>query len=381
MRFLQISFILLLFVGLSACVTPEPGGEPPPPSEKEPPSLAGSWQTSSSDNLFNREDLGTLQYLRFTETTEHSGHLEVLGVHTESNVLACDQLVYASVADDVVSLFSNVLGSRLLVFEKNEADSLTLTNEKGASQTFTKVASVPTSAICEQKSFEASFEAIPVNLTSFTSLLSDGTNLRVSSEDGNVYAINPDNGQLGVGIPLGGDFNLGGTFDDTVTMQGSSDFWAHCGCGGSQEIVRFKAGDTAATDIIDTATDLAKAINIKQAAYDGTHLWIAGRSSEEGRNLVLKVDAEAEPDVLVSSFAFGHSVQGLTFHEGQLWALVDVLGPKLVQIDASNAKAVRTIAIPELSQGGYQGLTSLNGSLFLLAEVSDSVVAVYRLTP
>jgi hypothetical protein len=212
--------------------------------------LAGSWETSSGNDLFNREDLGTLQYLRFTETTDHSGRLEVFGLHTESNVLACDQLVYASVADDVVSLFSNVLGSRLLSYEKNGDDSLTLTNDKSASQTFTKVAGVPTPAICEQKSFEASFEAIPVNLTSFTSLLSDGTNLRVSSEDGNVYPIDPSNGQLGVGIPLGGDFNLGGTFDDTVTMQGSSDFWAHCGCGGSQEIVRFKAGDTAATDII-----------------------------------------------------------------------------------------------------------------------------------
>jgi hypothetical protein len=99
MRFLQISFILLLFIGLSACATPEPEGELAPPSEEQPPpSLAGNWQASSDDELFNREDLGTLQYLRFTETTDHSGRLEVYRVHTESNMLACDQLVYTSVA-------------------------------------------------------------------------------------------------------------------------------------------------------------------------------------------------------------------------------------------------------------------------------------------
>lgn len=382
MRFLQISLLMLLFISACATPTPEPDEEPTPLPEDEFPSLAGSWQASSNISVF--EVLGNLQYLRFTETTALSGRLEVFGVDAETNVLVCDQLVYASVADDVVSLFSEFLGSRLLVFEKSGEDSLTLTNEKGANQTFTKVESVPTSAICEVGNFQANFENIPVDLTDFTNLLSDGTNLRVSSEDGNVYPINPDNGQLGTGIPLGGDFNLGGTFNDTLTMQGSSDFWAHCGCGGSQEIVRFQAGATAATDVIDTETDLANEINIKGAAFDGTHVWLAGRS--EGSHLVLKVDAEAEPDVLISSFTFGQSIEALTFHEGQMWVLLDVFGlPKLVQLettpDSTTFKAVRTITLPELSQGRYQGLTSLGDSLFLLAQVSSSVAAVYRFTP
>jgi hypothetical protein len=378
MRFIQVCLVSVLLLVLVACTSES--GVPQPTPTPPPPSLAGSWQASSPGNLFNNEELGTLQFLRFTESSDSSGRLEVFGVHPASNVLACDRLVYAAVADDVVSLFSKVLESRLLGYQKN-GDSLTLTNEQGVSQTLTKVADVPTSAVCEGKSFEASFENIAVRLTSFTSLLSDGTNLRVSSEDGNVYPINPSTGALGTGVVLGGDFNLGGTFNDTVTMQGATDFWAHCGCGGSQEIVRFKAGDAALTDIIDTGTDLGKEIGVRQAAFDGAHLWIAGFSFDTGRNLVLEVDAEAEPDVLVSEFAFDHFMQGLTFHEGKVWALVNVLGPKLVQIDPTTAKAVRTIALPELAQGQYQGLTSLGGSLYLLTDLNNSAAAVFRLTP
>jgi hypothetical protein len=381
MRPLHVCLASLLLLALAACAaapgTPQPQ---PNPTPEPPPSLAGSWQASTPGNLFDNEGLGTLRFLKFTETSDSSGRLEVFGVHPESNVLACDALVYAAVADDVVSLFSKVLNSRLLAYRK-EGDTLTLTNEQGVTQTLSKVADVPASALCERKSFAATFETIPVRLTSFTSLLSDGTNLRVSSEDGNVYPIDPNTGALGTGVLLGGDFNLGGTFNDTVTMQGATDFWAHCGCGGSQEIVRFKPGDTTATDIIDTGTDLGKEIGVRQAAFDGSHLWIAGFSFDDGRNLVLRVNAEVEPDVLVSQFAFDHSMQGLTFHDGNLWALVDVLGPKLVQIDTTQAKAVRTLSIPELSQGRYQGLTSLGGSLYLLAEVSNSTAAVFRLTP
>jgi hypothetical protein len=58
-----------------------------------------------------------------------------------------------------------------------------------------------------------------------------------------------------------------------------------------------------------------------------------------------------------------------------------VLGPKLVQIDTAQAKAVRTVSIPELTQGRYQGLTSLGGKLYLLAEISNSAASVFQLTP
>jgi hypothetical protein len=381
MRFLQVWLSSLFLLTLIACTTPDSGGTPQPqPTPTPPPSLAGSWQASTPGNLFDNEGLGTLQFLKFTETSDSSGRLEVFGVHSASNVLACDQLVYAAVADDVVSLFSKVLDSRLLTYKK-EGDTLTLTNEQGVSQTLTKVADVPASVLCERESFEAKFENIAVRLTSFTSLLSDGTNLRVSSEDGNVYPINPTTGELGAGVPLGGNFGLGGRMDETVTMQGATDFWAHCGCGGSEEIVRFKAGDAAPIDIVDTGVDLGKEISVRQAAFDGTHLWIAGFSFDDGRNVVLKVNAEAEPDVLVSQFAFDHSMQGLTFHDGNLWALVNVLGPKLVQIDTAQAKAVRTVSIPELTQGRYQGLTSLGGKLYLLAEISNSAASVFQITP
>ncbi|MCA9839639.1 MAG: hypothetical protein KC422_22205 [Trueperaceae bacterium] len=377
MHFYKLGFIFICIIFLGACTSATPGPTPAP----QLPSLAGAWQSTSDANIFRDVGLGNLQFLRFTESSDSSGSLEVFGIRPETNVLACGQLVFATVAEDTLSLYSDVFSSRLLQFETTDT-SLTLKDESGLTQTFTKVTEVSSSAICEKASFEASFETIPVNLTSFTGLVSDGTNLRVASEDGNVYPINPSNGQLGVGTVLvGGNFGIGGSPRHIVAMQGTTDYWGHCGCGGSQEIVRYKAGAATAVDIIDTATDLPKEIGVREAVYDGTHLWIAGYSYDEGKYLILKVDSDAEPDVLLSDFAFDDGLIGFTILGGQLWGLVNVLGYKLIQIDPALGKATRTIDIPALEQGNFRGLEAFGGSLYLLAEVTQNTAALYKVTP
>ena len=374
MNFLKSGTLSIIVLFLVACATPTA------PSTKVP-SLAGAWQSTTETNIFNDVSLGNLQFLRFTESTDSSGSLEVFGIQSETDILACGQMVFATVADDTLSLYSEIFESRLLQFEKTDT-SLTLKDESGLTQTFTKVNEVSSSAICESISFEASFEDIAVSLTNFTGLVSDGTNLRVASEDGNVYPINPSNGELGAGTTLvGGNYGIGGSPEHIVAMQGATDYWGHCGCGGSQEIVRFKAGAPTAEDVIDSATDLPEEISVREAIYDGTHLWIAGSSREDRRNLILRVDSDAEPDVLLSDFTFDQHLIGFTLLDGQMWALVNVLGYKLIQIDPASGKATRTINLPALAEGDFEGLEAHDGSLFLLVEVNQSTAALYRVTP
>lgn len=362
---------------LVACTTTSPTSTPSP----QLPSLAGAWQSTTETNIFSNVGLGNLQFLRFTESTDSSGTLEVFGIRPETDVLACGQLVFATVAEDTLSLYSDIFESRLLQFEKSDS-SLTLKDESGLTQTFTKAPEVSSSAICESISFEASFETMAVNLTSFTGLVSDGTNLRVASDDGNVYPINPNTGELGVGTTLvGGNLGIGGSPRHIIAMQGTSDYWGHCGCGGSEDIVRFKAGAATAVDIIATDTDLSKDVSVREAIYDGTHLWISGYSFDEGKNLILKVDSDAEPDILLSEFAFDDQLIGFTFLGGQMWALINVLGYKLIQIDPALGKATRTINLPALEQGNFKGLEAHDGSLYLLAEVTQSTASLYKVTP
>ena len=72
---------------------------------------------------------------------------------------------------------------------------------------------------------------------------------------------------------------------------------------------------------------------------------------------------------------------GFTLLGGQMWALVNVLGYKLIQIDPALGKATRTINLPTLEQGNFKGLEAHKGSLFLLAEVNQSTAALYKVTP
>lgn len=377
MRIMKLGFIIIILIFLSACSTTSSTPDPTP----KLPSLAGNWQASTNNNIFKNPSLGDLKFLKFTESSDSSGNLEVFGLDPDTNVLACDQMVYATVAKDTVSTFSTSFSSRLLQFEIT-TDSLTLTAADGSNQRFTKATEIPNSAVCEKTSFAASFETIPVQLTSFGGLVSDGTNLRVASDDGNVYPINANTGQLGVGsVLVGGNYGIGGSPRHIIAMQGTSDYWGHCGCGGSQEIVRYQAGAATALDIIDTRTDIAKEISVREALYDGSHLWISGYSFDEGRYLVLKVDSDAEPDILLSSFEFNKSLIGFTLHNGQMWGLVNALGYKLIQIDPALGKAIRTIELPSLEQGNFKGLESHAGSLYLLAEITQNTAAIYKVTP
>ena len=146
-----------------------------------------------------------------------------------------------------------------------------------------------------------------------------------------------------------------------------------------KDMQRIQVGG-ASVDQIDTDTDLGQQIVAFAGVYDGTQLWLAGFSRDLGVTLVLQVNSDAESDVLVGSFQFDRWIQALTFFSGQYWALVSGLGPTLVQLDMVSGKAVRTISLPDVG-GFYQGVTALNGKLYLLVDESGAKFSVYSIVP
>lgn len=328
------------------------------------PSLEGIWSVSSGSEVLSAIGNSSLKFLQLNA----NGTGIAYAVQTDTNVLTCAPVVYSVENNSVVSFATslNQSSTELYVFEKTDT-SLKLSNVDGVNQNFAKAASVPADNQCETANVTRKLESLAIRPAGFAGLLSDGTNLRVADNNSIVQIINPTNGAIVTTENI-----TGSSYRQVVTMQGATDYWAHCGCGGSPEIARFKVG-VAPSDIIQTGTDLGNEISVRGAAFDGTNLWLGGYSSANSVYRILKVNSAAEPDVLLSSFDFKVGLNALTFHAGQLWGLQN---NNLVLINPATAKAQRTVHLPDLNQGSYQGIASLGGNLFVMINNNNSSITI-----
>lgn len=358
---------------LTACGAPADGPSTPTPSR---PDLSGAWRAAGEGTIF--PSAGSLRYLRLDGPPGSGGTGGVFGVQEGIDVLTCAELVFAVLDDDVVSISSSRLlgGSQLFVFERRGADTLRLTNSEGVTETFTREGAVPAEAACESVGFSQELEGLELALSSWSELESDGSLLRVLGEDDRVYPVSPSSGTIGLPQDLASQYRV------FVAMQGSTDYWAHCACGGSQEAFRMRVGGVV-VDEVHTDTDLGVEIGVRAGAFDGSSLWLFGTTRAAPRvGTLLQVDAAAEPDVLLGSFEFDAFLRGLTFHDGSLWGLVNALGTKLIRIDPALGRATRTVALPDLAGGDYQGVASHGGAIYLLWRRSGGdTFSLFRVDP
>ena len=369
-----------LAIALVACPTtstPTPPAPPPPPAL---PSLEGVWAAQSGSGIFDAlTDTTPLKFLQLTT----SGSGKAFAVNTSSNVLACAPLLFAVNNANVVSISSSVLfgfnnaggaSTKLLTFALTNT-GLSLTDENGNTQTFTKTASVPNSNQCSGANITARLDGLPVVPDSFTNLVSDGTNLRLADDTRIVRILNPATGAQVSTESL----SLAGQYTQIMTMQGA-DYWAHCGCGGSQDVHRVKPSVSTPVKVIDTDTTLGARIGVRAGAWDGTNLWLGGYGVDSKQH-ILRVNSEAATATLISQFEFGSSLQALTFQDGALWALVYELGPKLTLIDTATGKATRTLDLPAVTNSSYQGLASLNGRLYVMLRNYANTTTILNVLP
>jgi hypothetical protein len=303
----------------------------------------------------------------------------VFAVEPTTNVLTCASLLYAVLNAKMISISSDVVGvglesADLFTLERLSDTSIRLSNTKGASQSFAKVGTVPASSHCESANVTGRLANLAIEPASFANLVNDGTNLRVADQDRKVQIINPATGAIV------GNEDISSGYDEVIAMQGATDYWAHCGCGGSETVARFKAG-VAPTDTINTQTDLGNAIGVRAGAFDGIHLWLGGYSYTDRIFRVLRINSAAEPDVLLSSFDFKSALQAMTFNGSDLWGLVGYQNAVLVRIDPATAKATRTVKLPEVSDGYYNGLTALGGKLYVMLGLYNGKITILAVQP
>lgn len=333
--------------------------------------LDGAWQATAGDQVFGFGADYPLAYVRFDGTGSGTGTL--YGAEPDSHVLACGDTVFAATTDDTVILYNgDFLGTVVLRYRLPDDDTLVLTSDAGVSQTLTRVDAVPSSAACGRASVAQSLTALPLALAYQSNLLVSGGTLQVAGDDRKVYPVSAASGALGAPIDLVSQWS------HAIALQ-SGDYWGHCWCGSASSVQRIQPGGTS-VDTIDTGTDLGVQLQVYTGAWDGSRLWLAGWG-DDSRYHLLKVDANAEPDVLDSDFTFGAGgLRGLTYHDGALWGVVYALGYKLVRIDPATGLATRTVALPaEPSGAGYAGVAWLGSDTWLLAD-TGSTFALYRIT-
>lgn len=334
------------------------------------PSASGVWQLQSSQIDFSYWVRGDLQYLDLSDT----GTAYAYGGIAAANLKSCPKIPYH--ADQSSLSLKTGPSSEATYLLSISGDTLTLKNTNGQQATFKKVSEVPAEVKCQTIDFASGPVEVHLGVKSGSNITSDGANLWLADEGGNVYQVNPATGQLGTGQLL---TNNG--YSAIQTMQGG-DFWATKFAGRISTIKRMRLGGSE-QDSIDTRVDLSHELATFGAAY-GTRLWLAGQNLSTDQSELLEVDSDAEPDTLVKVHPLDFFVDKLAIHQGKLWGLITLLGwneNQIVELDTTNNKIARSYVLPALDEGdNYRGLTSLGGKLYLLAEYGNSW-AIYSVTP
>lgn len=292
----------------------------------------------------------------------------------ESGVLTCDEILHAR-SGDVVMLESGRSTfwppTRLLLASRSDANTLLLREAGGATATFSRIAAVAED--CLRLTVERRFDGLPVVPHHFSGLAYDGTSLWYEADEGSgsgrAYPVNPATGVLGTPVDLA-RFTQ---FSHVHAMQ-SGDFWTHCGCGVGQEAQRQTAAGTT-VDTIDTR-DLGDEIGIYAIAYDPVArvLYLHGSSYSRGKGRLLRVDSDAEPDVLLGAADLPVSLAGMTWDGTQLWGLIGgSLG--VVRIDPATNRAVATYEVPDASVE-WQGIAAVGSRLYLIGRKDGAGVLV-----
>ena len=332
------------------------------------PSASGVWQLQSSQIDFSYWVRGDLQYLDLSDT----GTAYAYGGIAAANLKSCPKIPYH--ADQSSLSLKTGPSSEATYLLSISGDTLTLKNTNGQQATFKKVSEVPAEVKCQTIDFASGPVEVHLGVKSGSNITSDGANLWLADEGGNVYQVNPATGQLGTGQLL---TNNG--YSAIQTMQGG-DFWATKFAGRISTIKLMQIGDHEQNSI-DTNADLSHELTIFGAAY-GANLWLAGQNTSTNQSELLKVDASTKQ--VVATHPLDFFVDKLTIHQGKLWGLAPLLGwdeTQIVELDTTNNKIARSYVLPALDEGdNYRGLTSLGGKLYLLAEYGNSW-AIYSVTP
>lgn len=368
--------LAMALVGMElACGGAGPVGPVGPPGPGAPGNdqIAGEWHYLSGP-MVTGAAIDRINYLELA--AEGSG---TLFTSSPTGINGCGSVVFAVLSDTTVAATlpdfpdSHRSTVQFYRYARPSPDALALTDAFGNVTSFQRAASVPPSLTCPSAPV-ANAVSVPANQqpNAVSGLANDGTSLWYSPASGGALPFNPATGTTGTLVNFAG----GGQFQWVQAIQGS-DFWITCWCGRNSYMQRWSSTGALVSSFDLSAAPTSRDISIEAASYDGSNLWVGGFQYSVQKNMLLKLNANVSPPVVLAAFPFDAQVDGMAFKSGELWILTEYVGPTLVKLDPATGTVRATYALPR--GFAYRGLAALHGNLYALR--SNSARTTYEVLP
>lgn len=329
-----------------------------------------------------------------SNSTNHVEYIEFDGDGTgmmflkdsETNLLVCGGINYgAALPNSIIldlSTFSTAVeggfasGQKTLVYTFPDANTIAFVDAGGNESTYSRADSVPDDAKCKTLGLGNRFTFGVRPVSSWGSMAYDGASLWFTEQStANLYPINPANGALGAAKTLAGGYSY------LIACQGT-DFWGSCACGSVSDVKR-KTQAGVDVDVVDTAAaPISSQLTINCGAWDANNnvLWLAGSNSVASESRLMRINSNANPNVLIGVTRFNISMRALTFRGTELWGVTSSYPQSVVKIDTSTFKVIDTYAVPDLSVQ-WAGIAVVGTQLQLLGIIPGTGGVLQAINP
>lgn len=348
------------------------GGEMPLPAEgpveQEKTDPTGVWRFESGPFLSGPYINSVPAYMVFN--ADGSGRLTM--VHPETGIVSCSNLFHTRI--DGVALFvsfiydgysENLEGASFLLYDLPDDNTLEIVTSSGQPSIFRREAEIPAEFNCRPVSAVQEVANFGVAPYYDSGLAFDGAVLWFGNRDAYmVQPVTPDGGMLSTALPA--------NMSHAVHAIQNGDFWMAQG----QQLQRRTTAD-AFVDDVRMFTDLGVDFHADAAAFipGESVLWAFGENEDDREMQFVKIDAEAEPDVLLEKVRFDTYIEALSWDGTHMWALTGDLVSTIARIDMSTFKAVATYEIP--SRYNWRGIAAVGSRIFLIGEQRNDYGGVF----
>jgi hypothetical protein len=281
-------------------------------------------------------------------------------------VYVCKGVVYSQIDDSllIIQLLERTFeefGAVAYLFDRPDADTLELIDDNAQVSVLTRQQVVPDAFQCREFDVLRTWSDLAAKPESVSGLAYDGSSLWYEEEGTDTaFPVDPATGVGGAPVVLGAS-----QFTHVHAVQ-SADFWLRA-WGFQSSVQRRTQADAFVDEVATDNTGLNEEINIGALAYDTSAnvLWLHGRGADDGVYRFLKVNSNAEPDVLLDTIDFDLWLAALTWDGTHLWGITADRLQSVVQIDPGTLTAAASYRVPNTGVS-WVGIAAVDGSLFLL---------------
>lgn len=283
-----------------------------------------------------------------------------------TNMILNVEGIYAPLIEGILSL--QLFEPARLMFYAVDADALELSSSPDFATTFQRGEAVA-NELKYKKS--ATLQSVDLPFESYRGLGYDGTNLFFTEDDTNMeIPVDPDTLTAGAPVEI--------TTRNATALQ-DGNLWHFTNRSRTIELK-----DPAGTVLDTVKTDeLGHDLDIRCATFDPVEriLWLHGESNVDDKYRFLKVDADAEPDVLLEAFEFDHRLEAIAWQTDSLWAVTD-FPSRVVEIDTTSRMVSETYDVPALNVY-WEGMQIIGTRIFISGSKYDgqSSYVIYEIEP